>query len=91
MECLNSKFGFVVGSLFIIPAGHENILLISYNADIHETTTLQTATMECMMHPEHFDQTFIWLLFYLCMHTNAVQSIKMDCWGTFAFLFLLSS
>lgn len=55
MECLNSNLGFVSGSLSVIPAGDKNILLIGFSA----ARPLQTATMECMMHPEHTDQRFI--------------------------------
>lgn len=51
MECLNSNLGFVSGSLSVIPAGDKNILLIGFSA----ARPLQTATMECMMHPEHTD------------------------------------
>lgn len=54
MECLNSNLGFVVGCLSIIPAGHENILLVIFSAETYEATPPQTAAMEGMMHPEHF-------------------------------------
>lgn len=55
MECLNGNLGFVPGSLSVIPAGDENILLIGFTA----SRLLQTATMECMMHPEHTHYRFI--------------------------------
>lgn len=59
MECLNSNLGFVVVRLSVIPASHENILVISFCAETYEATPLQTATIERMMHPEHIDNMFI--------------------------------
>lgn len=90
MECLNGNLGFVVGSLSMIPAGHENILLLYFSAETYEATPPQTATMECMMHPEQ-----IWLDVYLTLtmlllvhaYYSAVQSITIDHLGTFAFVF----
>lgn len=61
MVCLNSNLSSVVGSLCIIPAGHENILVISFCAETPEAT-LPSQQQECMMHPKHIGYVFIYVI-----------------------------
>lgn len=63
MVCLNGDLSSVVGSLRIIPAGHENILVISFCAETPEATPPPPPSQqqECMMHPKHIDYMFVYV------------------------------
>lgn len=80
MECLNSNLSFTVCSLSIIPAWSWKHITHRLQCR-EETTALQTAWMERMVYPKQHWLTLVHAYYY------AVQSIKIDHFGTFAFVF----